>query len=40
MAKAENKLRVQTFALSDPFINILEFFFISKTNIGVIIMDY
>lgn len=40
IAEAENQLKVQIFALNDPFINILEFFFISKTNIVVIIMDY
>lgn len=40
VAKAENKLRGQTFALSDPFINILAFFFISKGNIAVFIKDY
>ena len=39
IAKAENQLRVQIFALrGDAFMNILEFFSISKTNV-VIIMN-
>ena len=40
IAKAENQLRVQIFALrGDAFMNILEFFSITKTNIVVIIMN-